>query len=168
MQVRLDYRTGERELSVEVGREGEGYRVEHDGRTLAVEVQGLSGSELEMKLDGRRHRCFVAARGDERFIFLAGQVYTLRRVLDQDEAAEEDLGAGPHVIAQMPCTIVKVLVAPDQEIEAGAGLLIVESMKMETEIAAPLRGRVAAIHVQAGQTVGHNAPLVDLEPTGEE
>jgi pyruvate carboxylase subunit B len=64
----------------------------------------------------------------------------------------------------MPCTIVKQLVETGQTVTEGDGLLIIESMKMETEITAPVAGKVVAIHVQSGQTVGLNEPLVDIEP----
>jgi pyruvate carboxylase subunit B len=57
-----------------------------------------------------------------------------------------------------------VEVAVGETVPAGAGLVVVEAMKMENELRAPRPGRVAAVHVAAGATVERGAPLVTLEP----
>ena len=47
--------------------------------------------------------------------------------------------------------------------EAGAGLVVMEAMKMENELRAPRAGVVARVHVTPGQAVEKGAPLVTLE-----
>ena len=54
----------------------------------------------------------------------------------------------------MQGTIVKVLVEVGQEVEAGAGILVLEAMKMENQINAETSGTVKEIKVAAGDTVG--------------
>ena len=162
--MRLDYRIGDRDVQLDVTRRGDEHLVSLDGRALDLELLSAQPGELDLRLDGRRHRAFVAARGDDRFVFLDGKVFTFRRPADLHAVEEENGASGPQVTAQMPCTIVKLLVEAGQTVAEGDGLLIIESMKMETEIAAPLAGTVAAVHVAEGETVGMQAPLVDLEP----
>ena len=53
-------------------------------------------------------------------------------------------------------------VAPGQRVEGGAGLVVVEAMKMENELRAPQAGVVATVHVEVGQAVEKGAPLVTL------
>ncbi|MBP7799398.1 MAG: acetyl-CoA carboxylase biotin carboxyl carrier protein subunit [Thermoanaerobaculaceae bacterium] len=53
----------------------------------------------------------------------------------------------------MPGRIVKVLVADGQTVAAGAGLVVLEAMKMQNELRAPRAGRVRQLAVCAGQTV---------------
>jgi biotin carboxyl carrier protein len=69
------------------------------------------------------------------------------------------------VVAPIPGLVVSVEVAPGQEVPAGAVLLILEAMKMHSEIRAPAAGRVAAVRVRAGQEVAGGAVLAVLEPT---
>jgi pyruvate carboxylase subunit B len=69
-----------------------------------------------------------------------------------------------HVTTSMPGTIIDVLVAMDEKVEAGTPLLITEAMKMETEIQAPVAGRVTAIHVAKGDTVNPDETLIEIEP----
>jgi acetyl-CoA/propionyl-CoA carboxylase biotin carboxyl carrier protein len=62
-------------------------------------------------------------------------------------------GSG-DVTVPMQGTIVKVLVEVGQEVEVGAGIVVLEAMKMENQIAAEKAGTVKEIKVSPGQTVG--------------
>jgi len=65
--------------------------------------------------------------------------------------------------APMPGLVVRVEVEPGQRVDAGAGLVVVEAMKMENELRAAGAGVVAAVHVAPGQVVERGAALVTLE-----
>ena len=67
------------------------------------------------------------------------------------------------VRAPMPGRVLKLLVTEGQAVSQGAGLLVVEAMKMENELLAPRAGKVLRILVKAGATVERDAPLVELE-----
>ncbi len=60
----------------------------------------------------------------------------------------------------MPGKVVKVLVEVGQPVERGAGLVVLEAMKMENEFRATGSGRVSEIHVEPGQAVDAGALLV--------
>ena len=66
----------------------------------------------------------------------------------------------------MPGIIIEVLVDVGDIIEAGTPVLITEAMKMETEIQAPVHGRVTAINVQKGDRVNPDETLIEIEETG--
>jgi len=60
---------------------------------------------------------------------------------------------GFAVEAALPGSVWKVLVEPDQHVDAGEPVVILESMKMELEIVSPRAGVVHDILCKAGQTV---------------
>ena len=68
-----------------------------------------------------------------------------------------------HVTTSMPGTIIEVLVKPDDQVKAGDPLLVTEAMKMETEIQAPIAGRIAAVHVGKGDRVNPDETLIEIE-----
>lgn len=68
-----------------------------------------------------------------------------------------------HVTTSMPGTIMEVLVAVGDEVKAGDPVLITEAMKMETEIQAPINGKVTAVHVNKGESVSPDETLIELE-----
>ena len=71
--------------------------------------------------------------------------------------------SGGVVKAPMPGLVLRVEVQEGQRVEAGAGLVVVEAMKMENELRAGRPGVVARVHVKPGQTVDRGVPLVTLE-----
>ena len=58
--------------------------------------------------------------------------------------------------------MARVLVEEGQAIEAGDVLVVLEAMKMETEITAPEAGTVGAVLVAAGDAVSGGQVLVEL------
>jgi biotin carboxyl carrier protein len=62
-------------------------------------------------------------------------------------------GGGQRLLAPMPGKVVAVLVEVGQRVERGAGLVVLEAMKMENEFRATGAGVVSAIHVAPGQAV---------------
>ncbi|RTZ73640.1 MAG: oxaloacetate decarboxylase subunit alpha [Gammaproteobacteria bacterium] len=69
-----------------------------------------------------------------------------------------------HVTTSMPGSIVEVLVKEGDEIEAGQPVLITEAMKMETEVQAPVSGKVTAVYVEKGDAVNPDEVLVEIKP----
>jgi len=118
--------------------------LEGDGRW----AMGVVGERVEVAVQDERTRATGAASGTE----------------------ASPSGAGPAVVrAPMPGLVVRVEVADGQRVEAGAGLVVVEAMKMENELRAPRAGVVQTVHVAVGQAVEKGMPLVTVaspEPSG--
>ncbi len=68
--------------------------------------------------------------------------------------------ASGKVTAPMHAMVQRVLVDVGQAVEVGTVLLVLEAMKMETEILAPMAGIVETLGCAAGQTVEGGAALV--------
>jgi biotin carboxyl carrier protein len=67
------------------------------------------------------------------------------------------------VIAPMPGTVIKVLVAAGERVSARQALVVLEAMKMETPLVSPYDATVLAVHVAEGDRVASGALLVELE-----
>jgi urea carboxylase len=63
----------------------------------------------------------------------------------------------------MAGSVVDVRVMQGDVVEEGQVLFVVESMKMQFEVAAPLSGRVASVLVELGQTLPGPEPMAVLE-----
>jgi biotin carboxyl carrier protein len=163
--MHLEFRTplGRREVTV---REGDGvWSVAVDGRELAVSSVSVRDGVVGFALDGLQRRAHVAVRGTERHVAVDGRTWVLRLAdEDRDDSDDEPVDAGPHLRAQLPGKVVKLLVAEGDVVAAGQPLVILEAMKMETGVAAPFAGRVARLHVEAGRILAMGDPLLDLDP----
>jgi pyruvate carboxylase subunit B len=67
------------------------------------------------------------------------------------------------VAPPMPGRVVKVLVSIDAIVKAGTPLLIIEAMKMESQVPAPIDGKVTAILVAEGDNVKTDETVIQLE-----
>jgi len=67
------------------------------------------------------------------------------------------------LLAVIPGTIQKIMVAEEDEVALGEPLLILEAMKMKNEILAPLQGVIKKINVSVGEQVPKNHFLVEFK-----
>ena len=72
-------------------------------------------------------------------------------------------GGSGKVAVPMQGTIVKVLFEVGQEVQAGQSVVVLEAMKMENQIEADKSGKVTAINVKPGDTVGSGDVVVVIE-----
>jgi oxaloacetate decarboxylase alpha subunit len=70
--------------------------------------------------------------------------------------------SGEDVPSPLAGNIFKILVSPGQQVEEGDTVLILEAMKMETEISAPRSGVVGSINVKEGDSVQVGQSLLTL------
>ena len=75
--------------------------------------------------------------------------------------ASSNAAAG-QLQAQLPGTVVKVLVAAGDAVAEGQSLLVIEAMKMEHTIRAPAAGVVTRVCFGAGERVAEGARLVEI------
>ncbi|MEA3638582.1 MAG: sodium-extruding oxaloacetate decarboxylase subunit alpha [Lamprobacter sp.] len=106
------------------------------------------------------YRIEVNGKGYDVRVSPKGAVEAVRSVETADEVST--LIEGRVVTAPMAGNIVRVGVCSDQRVAAGDVLLVLEAMKMETEIRAPSAGRVSDIRVKEGDAVALGAPLLAL------
>jgi acetyl-CoA/propionyl-CoA carboxylase biotin carboxyl carrier protein len=78
-------------------------------------------------------------------------------------AASATVAGSGKVAVPMQGTIVKVLVAVGDTVEAGQPVCVLEAMKMENNIAADKSGTVAEVKVSPGQSVGTGDIVVVID-----
>src|SRR5205823_3265962 len=87
-----------------------------------------------------------------------------RKLLAQAAARAGAPAEGPQSVrSPMPGKVVKVLVQPGDVVQAGAGVVVVEAMKMENELKAPRGGTVKQVRVREGQAVESGEELAQIE-----
>jgi len=162
LHLRFDEPDGCRDLVIR--RRGDVREALLDESPLDLDVLSVGPGEADFVLDGRRRRAWIAGRGDRRHVFLDGRVVTLHLFSEEGDAAADESAGGPRIVAPMPGKVVRVLVDVGAAVDRGEPLLLFEAMKMETEIAAPVAGRVAAIRCAAGRAAGLGDLLIEIEP----
>lgn len=155
--------------SVEVDVDGEHVTVA--GRTVRASLEKIPGTPLrQLVLDGRP--LTVAMESIERSrwgLLTSGERWDVE-VLDERTRHIRSLTAtGDHrrsvqvLKAPMPGLVVRILAQPGESIAAGAGLVVLEAMKMENELRAAEAVTVKALRVEPGAAVEKGQVLIEFE-----
>jgi 3-methylcrotonyl-CoA carboxylase alpha subunit len=143
----------------------EGWRLAfEDGGHYHASAALAADGALRVDLDGRRLSAVWARSGDGMIVFRQGE--TARRFALVDKAAEaarEDIALKPRdftLAAPMPGRVVAFLVEPGALVEVNQPVLVIEAMKMEHTLRAPIGGVVAQFKFRLGDQVGEGVELV--------
>jgi acetyl-CoA/propionyl-CoA carboxylase biotin carboxyl carrier protein len=128
-----------------------------------------AGAWLSVTLDGttRHYACAVEQNGTL-WLGRDGQAWSIREQAPLEQQLAADPTAGGPVRSPMPGTVTVVEVAEGQRVGAGDRLVIVEAMKMEHVLTAPVDGVVRGLRAAAGATVARDAVLLTVEPDQED
>jgi acetyl-CoA/propionyl-CoA carboxylase biotin carboxyl carrier protein len=121
------------------------------------------GGDLVVTLEGITRRYACVADGAVVWLGRDGHSWELREQQPLDRARRTEHSAGGAVLAPMPGTVTVVDVAEGQQVPAGARLLVLEAMKMEHVLVAPVTGVVRELRARPGGTVERDAVLLTLE-----
>jgi len=129
-----------------------------DGMPAAARAS-WEGGDLVVTWDGRvrRYACVRTRPEPGRAVIWLGRDGQSWAIAEEEPlaAARDDRGAGDGVVrSPMPGTVLAVQAAVGEKVSAGQPLLIVEAMKMEHTLSAPLDGVLSELIVQPGQQVG--------------
>jgi acetyl-CoA/propionyl-CoA carboxylase, biotin carboxylase, biotin carboxyl carrier protein len=125
------------------------------------------GEYLEVSYDGVSRRYLLARDGETVWLGREGLAWSLSPL---SVAAAGLGGAGGEdgvVRSPMPGSVVAVKVSEGEPVTAGQPLLVVEAMKMEHTLAAPVDGVVSRLLVTAGQQVSMDETVAVVELGGE-
>jgi biotin carboxyl carrier protein len=154
------------EIEVEV----DGDRVTVAGTTRTATLRPVARTPArQLLVDGRPTVLSLRATGRGQWTLgMLGDRWDVE-VVDERTRHIRSLTGGAHatrgpatVRAPMPGLVVRVLVETGQEVSAGAGMVVLEAMKMENELQAPADGVVKGVRVAAGEPVEKGQVLVEL------
>ena len=150
---------------------GTRFRVTIDDVVHVVDAVRVGPSGLSLLVDGdaslSRYAEVVAGPGGESLVWLDGQSATAmvdgrRPRRHRGDAAAHAEGA-QAIVSPMPGRVVRILVAPGDEVAARQPVVVVEAMKMENELRSPKAGRVKDVPVSEGASVDAGRVLVVVE-----
>ncbi|BFM19941.1 sodium-extruding oxaloacetate decarboxylase subunit alpha [Gilvimarinus japonicus] len=114
-----------------------------------------AGDEIyTVEVAGKEYTVTVSSGGDITALGAVGAA--------SSAGAAPAAGAGEPVPAPLGGTICKLTVQEGQQVEEGDTLLILEAMKMESEVSAPRAGTIASINVKAGDAVTAGDSLLSI------
>lgn len=118
--------------------------------------------EATLTIDGKSQRVFIAQDDHLLFIHLNGKTWEVE-VKDTFSSAAQTGETSGRVTAPMPGVVVECGVVVGDSVAAGTPVMLIESMKLQTEIKAPVSGTVSAIDLSAGDSFEKGSVLIEIE-----
>lgn len=139
----------------------------------------VNGNEAELEVDDRfqivedgdrvivkgpdgSSPALAVRKGDTTYVSYQGQTYVVKKATTARGAAA-GTGSG-QALAPMPGQIVEVTAKPDQKVQKGDKLVVLEAMKMQLPVITDVDGTVKEINVQVGDQVSDGQVLVVVQP----
>lgn len=147
---------------------GNRFRLQLEGRVRDVELLAYDGDRMRLLVDGEPRDALVAEGSNGIAVFCSGyyEELQIRPCGGAKAAPAPEFEDGGCVLSHMPAIVSDVCVRVGQRVGPGDALLQLESMKMVDAVTAPRGGVVTKVHVQPGQAVRANQPLVSLSVCG--
>ncbi len=121
-------------------------------KTYIIDNVHQEGSTIEFSMNGVWHSVDVK---DEQELLLD------RLGFKTGSAVAEGLLKAP-----MPGKILEIMVAEGDEVQPEQPLVILEAMKMENELKAPIGGIIDSISAEVGQSLEKNSPILEIKAIG--
>jgi biotin carboxyl carrier protein len=113
--------------------------------------------QLYLRLDGGKARVIHA--GTEKLLSVEHEYSLLLHNFENERSKRR---ASLEIQAPMPGLITKVEVGKGTRVEEGAGLVVLEAMKMENQIRAPVKGTIGEVYAREGAAVERGETLLSL------
>ena len=136
--------------------------------TLPLEVDEM-GDTRKVIVNGEEFEVELEQDGENWTATVAGEIFEIK-VPDAGPAPKQRRASGGKskksgkVSANIPGKVVTVEVSVGDVVEEGQVVMILEAMKMQNEIQAPVAGTVTEIHCEEGQSIEANVPLLVITP----
>lgn len=154
------------------------------GRTYPVHVVARSAGRVELEIGGERVVVDGWPEGEptpSRSVSVDGESVEARvevdlaggPLLSVPSASSVPVAGGPTqpptgegipVAPPMPGRVVELRVQDGDRVEKGAVLLVLEAMKMRTEVTSPVAGLVRGVRVAAGSNARAREPMLFIAP----
>tara|TARA_Y100000816_G_scaffold179519_1_gene129809 strand:- start:53 stop:1096 length:1044 start_codon:yes stop_codon:yes gene_type:complete len=121
-----------------------------------LEIHELTDSSYLVSVDNKEYS--VTLKADNSVIINDGS-----QANEVKSNAKVEAGHGTIIEAPLGGNIFRTIASEGDSVEADATILILEAMKMETEIKAPVAGIIAKIFVKPGDSVKPGTPLFEIQ-----
>ncbi len=167
------------------------YEINLEDRTASIEMLNRVGSKALISVDGRKYDLDIIMVEEGIYsIIYNGHSYNLELIENEDpknylvttfarsfhvkiidaeakyqmtRTKGQEMEGDLNISSPMPGKVVKIPVAPGEQVTAGQTLIVIEAMKMQSEFKATSDRTVQEILVKEGDTVNAHQLLIKLE-----
>lgn len=142
----------------------DGFDLSDAGRIVEIRNVRVSPDRIDAVFDGH-HRHAAALWRDGRLTIVTGESTWIVEFEDPSVVSDKAGAGSGRILAPMPGAVLVVHVRDGDVVVKGQPLLVLEAMKMEHTLRAPVDGRVARVLCGVGDRVSEGDELLAIEPS---
>jgi biotin carboxyl carrier protein len=166
-EIRLEDRTAQIEVLNRVGSKA---LIAVDGKKYEVDILMVEKGVYSILYNGRSFNVeLIESEEPKKYVVNTFARSFNAEIIDAESKYISSRNKGSEATAErmimspMPGKVIRVLVKPGEEVQAGQNLVVVEAMKMQSEFKASADHVVAEVLVKEGDTVNANQLMVRLD-----
>ncbi len=159
---KMSYTIEEKDIELEYRFSQGVFTFQHGDAKHQVKLKSSTADQLQVQIDGMLHSFTIVRQGSEAYVHHAdyGQVHLTKK--ERFPIKEQEQQQGGYT-APMPSQVISIVVQPGQSVQAGDGLIVLSSMKMENMIEAAEDGIVEEVYVSEGQSIDAGYVLLKMK-----
>jgi 3-methylcrotonyl-CoA carboxylase alpha subunit len=160
----LEIECGATRVEVEARGTGGSYELKHSGQAQHVVFGRLDESRALLEQHGQSTPLWIHSHSDDRLdICWRHQRWSVIRH-PRFEAAQSSSGGDGDVLAPMPGKVLDIRIANGDQVREGDTIIIMEAMKMELTIKAPMDGTLENLAISTDELVEADMLLLSVKP----
>lgn len=145
--------------------DGKQTEVEIDEKKIPIAFQKFDERFYSILIDGKSIGVGILKKGMKIDVFLNGDLYEFESFSERErQSGSVTISGVQQIKSPMPSRVVKILKNLEEEVKEGDGVIVIEAMKMESELKSPINGKVREIKVKEGSAVESGTVLLVISP----
>ncbi len=125
----------------------------------------------KVKVDGEDFEVSMEKEGDFWKVEVEGKIFSVKvdgskggSLSPRKKKGARKTKRSGVVSSSIPGKIISISVSQDEFVSEGDVIMILEAMKMQNEIQAPISGKITELNCEPGDSIEANSPLMVIEP----
>tara|TARA_B110000196_G_scaffold62755_1_gene52448 strand:+ start:97 stop:597 length:501 start_codon:yes stop_codon:yes gene_type:complete len=150
-------------VSFELLQQGDAYEITLDEKEYDAELIRIDSNLYSLIVNGSTYTIAIEKEGKRIELFFKGDLFSYEIPSVRDKGGTENTSGIDKISAPMPGRVVKILKSIGDMVSEGEGVVVVEAMKMESELKTTIDGKITGISVKEGDTVDLGSHILTVE-----
>ena len=161
--MKYDLKIDNKLISFTLEEKNENYQIVLDQKNYEADLIRVDSNLYSLIVNGSTFNIAISKKGREIQVYHKGDFFTFEIPSQRERGSFENSSGIDKINAPMPGRVVKILKNIGDIVTEGEGLVVIEAMKMESELKTSIVGKVTEIKIKDGDTVELGEHLITIE-----
>ena len=161
--MRYDLKIDNKIISFDLEQKDKDYQIILDEKSSNADLVKVDSNLYSLVVNGSTFNIAIFKEGKTIQVYYKGDLFTFEIPSQRERGSFENSSGIDKINAPMPGRIIKILKNIGDSVSEGDGIVVIEAMKMESELKTNMPGKITEIKVKEGDTVELGTHLITVE-----